>query len=155
MLQDIFNEVQAKIQQQIQEKFGLSEDQTSQSTGLLLENFKRFFSEDLMAGGMSGMRELMSNGIADIKNNPTLKNLRDNFENDLITKVGLSEDTAQKVRDLSITEVFDAFRTEFTDANGKPDFTKIMTKLPMDELKGKAQEMMSKMGVDLNKLFGK
>lgn len=155
MLQEIFNEVQSRIQQQIQEKFGLSEDQTSQSTGLLLENFKRFFSEDLMAEGMSGLRELMANGINDIKNNSTLQKLRDNFKDDLINKVGLSDETAQKVRDLSLTEVFDAFRKEFTDEQGRPDLTKIMTKIPMEELRGKAQEMMNKMGVDLGKLFGK
>jgi len=155
MLQDIFNEVQAKIQQQIQEKFGLSEDQTTQSTGLLLENFRRFFSEDLMAGGMSGLRELMSNGISDIKSNPTLNNLRENLLNDLVNKVGLQEETAQKVRDLSISEVFDAFRKEFTDENGKPDISKIISKVPMEEIKEKAQEMMGKMGVDLGKLFNK
>lgn len=155
MLQDIFNEVQAKIQQQIQEKFGLSEDQTAQSTGLLLENFRRFFSEDLMAGGMSGLRELMSNGISDIKSNPTLNNLRENFLNDLVNKVGLPQETAQKVRDLSITEVFDAFRKEFTDENGKPDISKIISKVSVDEIKEKAQEMMGKMGVDLGKLFSK
>lgn len=155
MLQDIFNEVQAKIQQQIQEKFGLSEDQTTQSTGLLLENFRRFFSEDLMAGGMSGLRELMSNGVSDIKSNPTLNNLRENLLNDLVNKVGLQEETAQKVRDLSISEVFDAFRKEFTDENGKPDISKIISKVPMEEIKEKAQEMMGKMGVDLGKLFNK
>jgi len=115
MLQDIFNNVQEKIQQQIQEKFGLSADQTTQSTNVLLENFKKFFSEDLMAGGMSGMRDLMSNGISDIKNNPTLQNLRENLLNDLVHKVGLAEDTAQKVRDFSLTEVFDAFKNEFMD----------------------------------------
>lgn len=54
MLQEIYNDIQAKIQQQIQEKFGLSSDQTTQSTNVLLDNFIKFFSEDLMAGGMSG-----------------------------------------------------------------------------------------------------
>lgn len=155
MLQDIYNDIQAKMQQQLQEKFGLSADQTAQSSGVLLENFKKFFSEDLMAGGMGGLRDLMSNGLNDIKTNPTLQNLRENLLNDLVNKVGLSEDTAQKVRDFSLTEVFDAFRKEFTDENGKPDFGKIMSKISMDDLKGKAQEMMSKMGVDLGKLFGK
>jgi hypothetical protein len=79
MLQDIYNDIQAKIQQQIQEKFGLSADQTTQSTNVLLENFKKFFSEDLMAGGMTGLRDLMSNGLNDIKTNPNLQNLRENL----------------------------------------------------------------------------
>jgi hypothetical protein len=155
MLQDIYNDIQAKIQQQIQEKFGLSADQTTQSTNVLLENFKKFFSEDLMAGGMTGLRDLMSNGLNDIKTNPNLQNLRENLLNDLVNKVGLAEDTAQKVRDFSLTEVFERFRTEFTDENGKPDFGKIMSKVNLGDLQGKAQEMISKMGVDLGKLFGK
>ena len=155
MLQDIYNDIQAKIQQQIQEKFGLSADQTTQSTNVLLENFKKFFSEDLMAGGMTGLRDLMSNGLNDIKTNPNLQNLRENLLNDLVNKVGLAEDTAQKVRDFSLTEVFDRFKTEFTDENGKPDFGKIMSKVNIGDIQGKAQEMISKMGVDLGKLFGK
>ena len=155
MLQDIYNDIQAKIQQQIQEKFGLSADQTTQSTNVLLENFKKFFSEDLMAGGMTGLRDLMSNGLNDIKTNPNLQNLRENLLNDLVNKVGLAEDTAQKVRDFSLTEVFDRFKTEFTDENGKPDFGKSMSKVNLGDLQGKAQEMISKMGVDLGKLFGK
>ena len=153
MLQDIYNDIQAKIQQQIQEKFGLSADQTTQSTNVLLENFKKFFSEDLMAGGMSGLRDLMSNGLNDIKTNPTLQNLRENLLNDLVNKVGLSEDTAQNVRDFSLTEVFERFKTEFMDESGKPDFAKIMSKLNLGDFQGKAQEMMSKMGVDLSKFF--
>ena len=153
MLQDIYNDIQAKIQQQIQEKFGLSADQTTQSTNVLLENFKKFFSEDLMAGGMSGLRDLMSNGLNDIKTNPTLQNLRENLLNDLVNKVGLAEDTAQNVRDFSLTEVFERFKTEFMDESGKPDFAKIMSKLNLGDFQGKAQEMMSKMGVDLSKFF--
>lgn len=73
-----------------------------------------------MAGGMSGLRDLMNNGLNDIKTNPTLQNLRENLLNDLVNKVGLAEDTAQKVRDFSLTEVFERFKTEFTDENGKP-----------------------------------
>ena len=155
MLQDIYNDVQTRIQQQIQEKFGLSPDQTTQSTNALLENFKKFFSEDLMAGGMQGFRDLMTNGVSDIRNNPTLQNLRENLLNDLVNKVGLSEDTAQKVRDFSLTEIFDRFKTEFMDENGKPDFSKIMSKINLADFQTQAKEMIDKMGVDLGKLFGK
>ena len=155
MLQDIYNDVQTRIQQQIQEKFGLSPDQTTQSTNALLENFKKFFSEDLMAGGMQGFRDLMTNGVSDIRNNPTLQNLRENLLNDLVNKVGLSEDTAQKVRDFSLTEIFDRFKTEFMDENGKPDFSKIMSKINLADFQTQAKEMIDKMGVDLGKLFRK
>ena len=155
MLQDIYNDVQTRIQQQIQEKFGLSPDQTTQSTNALLENFKKFFSEDLMAGGMQGFRDLMTNGVSDIRNNPTLQNLRENLLNDLVNKVGLSEDTAQKVRDFSLTEIFDRFKTEFMDENGKPDFSKIMSKINLADFQTQAKGMIDKMGVDLGKLFGK
>lgn len=155
MLQEIYNDIQAKMQQQIQEKFGLSVDQTTQSTAVLLENFKKFFSEDLMAGGMSGLRELMSNGLNDIKTNPVLANLRENLANDLVNKVGLSAEIAQKVQDFSLTEVFDRFKTEFMDENGKLDFNKMLSLVSVDGIKEKATELLDKMGVDLGKLFGK
>ena len=122
---------------------------------MLLDNFKKFFSEDLMAGGMAGLKDIMSNGISDIKNNPTMQTLRENIVNDLVNKVGLAEETAQKVRDFSLTEVFDKLKTEFLDENGKPDFSKIMSKINMADFQGKAQEMMGKMGMDFGKLFGK
>ncbi|MEZ5054126.1 MAG: hypothetical protein R2807_05070 [Chitinophagales bacterium] len=155
MLQDIYNDIQAKIQQQIQEKFGLSADQTTQSTNVLLENFRKFFSEDLMAGGMSGLKELMNNGINDIKSNPLLHQLRENVLNDLVNKVGLPEETAQKVRDFSMTEIFERFKTELLDENGKPDFAKIMSKVNLVDFQGKAQEIFSKVGADIGRLFGK
>ena len=50
MFQELLNNIQEKIQTQIQDKFGLNADQTSQSTTVLVENFKKFFSEDLMSG---------------------------------------------------------------------------------------------------------
>ncbi|HRB19943.1 MAG TPA: hypothetical protein PKZ14_07660, partial [Chitinophagales bacterium] len=153
--QEIYNDIQAKIQQQIQDKFGLSADQTTQSTHVLLDNFKKFINEDLMAGGMSGLKELMSNGINDIKSNPILQKLRDNVLNDLVNKVGLSEDTAQKVRDFSMTEIFERFKSEFLDEQGKPDFSKIMSKVNLSDFQGKAQELMSKFGSDIGKLFGR
>ncbi|HRB68995.1 MAG TPA: hypothetical protein PLC92_02705 [Chitinophagales bacterium] len=155
MFQEIYNDIQAKIQQQIQDKFGLSADQTTQSTHVLLDNFKKFINEDLMAGGMSGLKELMSNGINDIKSNPILQKLRDNVLNDLVNKVGLSEDTAQKVRDFSMTEIFERFKSEFLDEQGKPDFSKIMSKVNLSYFQGKAQELMSKFGSDIGKLFGR
>jgi len=155
MFQEIYNDIQAKIQQQIQDKFGLSADQTTQSTHVLLDNFKKFINEDLMAGGMSGLKELMSNGINDIKSNPILQKLRDNVLNDLVNKVGLLEDTAQKVRDFSMTEIFERFKSEFLDEQGKPDFSKIMSKVNLSDFQGKAQELMSKFGSDIGKLFGR
>lgn len=36
-----------------------------------------------------------------------------------------------------------------------PRFGKIMSKLSMDDLKGKAQEVIGKLGADFGKLFGK
>ena len=155
MFQEIYNDIQTKIQQQIQEKFGLSADQTTQSTNVLLENFRKFFSEDLMAGGMKGLKDMMSNGIADIKNNPTLHNFRENVLNDLVNKVGLSPETAQKVRDFSLMEVFDRFKKEFMDEAGKPDLSKIMNKLNLADFQAQAQEMMTKMGMDFGKFFSK
>ncbi|HRB68437.1 MAG TPA: hypothetical protein PLO32_11645, partial [Chitinophagales bacterium] len=65
------------------------------------------------------------------------------------------EDTAQKVRDFSMTEIFERFKSEFLDEQGKPDFSKIMSKVNLSDFQGKAQELMSKFGSDIGKLFGR
>ena len=62
---------------------------------------------------------------------------------------------AQKVQDFSLTEVFDRFKTEFMDENGKLDFNKMLSLVSVDGIKEKATELLDKMGVDLGKLFGK
>lgn len=155
MLQEIYNEVQAKMQQQIQEKFGLSADQTTQSTAVLLENFKKFFSEDLMAGGLNGIKDLLSHGLSDIKSNPVLNNLQNNVLNDLVNKVGLSDETAQKVRDFSLTQVFERFREEFMDENGRPNLSKMLSLVSMDGIRDKATQIADQMGIDIGKFFSK
>lgn len=155
MFQELFNDIQTKIQQQIQERFGLNSDQTSQSTNVLFENFQKFFSQDLLGGGLDNMKDMMSNGIGDITNNPKLNEMKENLLNDLKQKVGLSDEVAQKVRDFSISEVFSEFRNQFLDENGRPDFSKIMNKVNMADFQAQAQEMLGKMGVDIGKLFGK
>ncbi|HNC63280.1 MAG TPA: hypothetical protein PK075_01420, partial [Chitinophagales bacterium] len=61
MFQEILKSIQDKIQAQIQEKFGLNSDQTSQSTSVLLDNFKKFFSEDVMSGDFSNIKSILDN----------------------------------------------------------------------------------------------
>ncbi|MCB0514352.1 MAG: hypothetical protein KDC60_07985, partial [Bacteroidetes bacterium] len=63
MFQEILKSIQDKIQAQIQEKFGLNSDQTSQSTSVLLDNFKKFFSEDVMSGDFSNIKSILDNGL--------------------------------------------------------------------------------------------
>ena len=78
MFQEILNGIQDKIQAQIQEKFGLNSDQTSQSTSVLLDNFKKFFSEDVMSGDFSNIKSILDNGLQSITENPALQNFQKN-----------------------------------------------------------------------------
>ncbi|MCB0512466.1 MAG: hypothetical protein KDC72_07945, partial [Bacteroidetes bacterium] len=87
MFQEILNGIQDKIQAQIQEKFGLNSDQTSQSTSVLLDNFKKFFSEDIMSGNLSDIKSIFDNGLQSITENPALQNFQKNVVNDLVNKV--------------------------------------------------------------------
>jgi hypothetical protein len=155
MLESLFGDIQAKIQQQIQERFGLNTDQTSQSTNVLFENFQKFISQDIFSGGIDGMKDMMNNGINDITNNPKLNEMKENLLNDLVNKVGLSEEMAQKVRDFSIPQVFAEFRNQFLDDRGMPDFSKILSKVNMADFQTQAQELLSKMGGNFGNMFGK
>lgn len=153
MIQELLNEFQAKIQSQIQEKFGLNSDQTSQSTSVLVENFKKFFSEDIMSGNFSALKSMLDNGLQNITENPALQNFQKNVLNDLVSKVGLSEDIAAKVKDLQINELFASIQNEFMGADGKPDLSKIMGKININELQEKAKDLLG--GIDLGNIFGK
>ncbi|HMV02770.1 MAG TPA: hypothetical protein PLC61_09005 [Chitinophagales bacterium] len=153
MFQEILKSIQDKIQAQIQEKFGLNSDQTSQSTSVLLDNFKKFFSEDVMSGDFSNIKSILDNGLQSITENPTLQNFQKNVVNDLVNKVGLTDDIAQKVKDIQVNELFSSLQNELLDENGKPDFSKIMSKININELQEKAKDLLG--GIDLGGLFGK
>ena len=153
MFQEILNGIQDKIQAQIQEKFGLNSDQTSQSTSVLLDNFKKFFSEDIMSGNLSDIKSIFDNGLQSITENPALQNFQKNVVNDLVNKVGLTDDIAQKVKDIQVNELFSSLQNELLDENGKPDFSKIMSKININELQEKAKDLLG--GIDLGGLFGK
>lgn len=155
MIQEIVNNIQGKIQEQIQEKFGLNADQTSQSTSVLIENFKKFFSEDLMsAGGLDNIKTLFDNGLQNISDNPALQNFQNNILNDLKTKVGLSDELANKVKDFQVKELFANLQSEFLGEDGMPDFSKILQKFDVESLKEKAQELLGGK-LDLGSIFGK
>ncbi|MCB9075452.1 MAG: hypothetical protein H6552_07965 [Chitinophagales bacterium] len=153
MFQEILKSIQDKIQAQIQEKFGLNSDQTSQSTSVLLDNFKKFFSEDVMSGDFSNIKSILDNGLQSITENPALQNFQKNVVNDLVNKVGLTDDIAQKVKDIQVNELFSSLQNELLDENGKPDFSKIMSKININELQEKAKDLLG--GIDLGGLFGK
>ena len=153
MFQEILKSIQDKIQAQIQEKFGLNSDQTSQSTSVLLDNFKKFFSEDVMSVDFSNIKSILDNGLQSITENPTLQNFQKNVVNDLVNKVGLTDDIAQKVKDIQVNELFSSLQNELLDENGKPDFSKIMSKININELQEKAKDLLG--GIDLGGLFGK
>jgi hypothetical protein len=151
MLQAIFDQIQERMQQQIQERFGLSSDQTTQSTNILFENFRKFFSEDIMNGNMENLKGMMSSGIQNLKDNPALQKVRQNVMNDLVNKAGLSEEQAQKIQDFQVSELIAVIQSEFFDEQGKPDMQKIMSKVNLQEIQAKAKEMLG--GFDLGKLF--
>ena len=153
MFQEILKSIQDKIQAQIQEKFGLNSDQTSQSTSVLLDNFKKFFSEDVMSGDFSNIKSILDNGLQSITENPALQNFQKNVVNDLVNKVGLTDDIAQKVKDIQVNELFSSLQNELLDENGKPDFSKIMSKININELQEKAKDLLG--GIDLGGIFGK
>jgi hypothetical protein len=154
MIQELLNNIQDKIQEQIQDKFGLNADQTTQSTSVLLENFKKFFSDDLMSGNFSNIKSMFENGMQNITDNPALQNFQNNVLNDLKTKVGLSDEMASKVKDFQISTLFSTMQKEFLGEDGKPDLSKLMSKFNLDALQEKAQEILGGK-IDLGSIFGK
>ena len=106
-----------------------------------------------MSGDFSNIKSILDNGLQSITENPTLQNFQKNLVNDLVNKVGLTDDIAQKVKDIQVNELFSSLQNELLDENGKPDFSKIMSKININELQEKAKDLLG--GIDLGGLFGK
>lgn len=150
MIEELFKNIESTIQQQVQDKFGLNSDQTTQSVNVLFDNFRNFFKDDVLKGNISNITGLLSNGIQGIKDNPKINNLKDNLFNDLQSKVGLPEDIASKLKDFQVNSLFDNIQKEFTDEQGNFDFQKIMQKIDMNDLQEKAKDIFGNLG----NLFG-
>jgi len=147
--EDIIKKIQATIQNDITERFGLSEEQAIQSENIIVDHLRKLFSEDLLAKDFD-LQALVKN-FNDPEKNPLLQKLSGGLIKDLIEKAQLPKDIAEKINEFSGNELLAKIKDSFLGPDGKPDISKIMKNVDMQQMQQIAKGLMGKLGG----LFGK
>lgn len=145
MFEDFFSNIESSIRKKMAERFGLSENETQQSTNIVIEQLRLMALDTLKKGNF---QELAASISSNIESNPLFQKLNATIVPDLINKVGLSQEMAQNIKDFSLKELIMALKLEFADENGKVDISKIISKLNTNGMNG-AQNLMN----TFNKIF--
>lgn len=147
MFDDLTNTIRENIRRDMREKFGLTEAESEKSSKILQDRLKTLFSEEQMKAGF----EQLKNYIQDL--GAEGGHLKDNFNretiNELIDKVGLSEETATRIKDFSFEKYTGQLRTALADLESRFDGQKIQDYLKKVNLEDSARDAMD----NLNKLF--
>ncbi|MCP4120273.1 MAG: hypothetical protein GY751_00795 [Bacteroidetes bacterium] len=149
MFDDLTQKLKSGIQKDMQEKFGLSDEQSAQSTGILLDKIKDFFTEISNKGNLENMKQLFQDWTS------TTSPLKEKFNREtlqeLMDKVGLSEEVASKVKDFSVNEYINGLKESFTGLEDKLDISGILNKIKSENLEDSARDILGQ----FNKFFSK
>ena len=144
MFQELLQKIESSIHQQMEEKFGLSAEQTAQSASVVKESLREFFAQNLN-GNPQLMQGLMSN-IQNLEQNETFNQLRVSIAEALEKKVGLSPEMAAKVRDLSFLEALETIKREFTNEQGQLDLQKVLSKVSLNDITSSTKDLLGALG---------
>ncbi|MEZ5009620.1 MAG: hypothetical protein R2753_15850 [Chitinophagales bacterium] len=150
MLEDISQKIQDNIRQGMKDKFGLSEKESQQSIAIMFEKFKTGFTTDALKENVGEWKQIIQGKIA-AKSNPLKEKLNQDTIDELMQKVGLSEETAKKVKDFSLEEYLKEMKNSFANLEDKMDISGIIDKIKPENLEKSAKDLKENFG----KLFQK
>lgn len=142
MIEDILKNIEQSIKSQMAERFGLTDNQTAESTKIISEQIRLTIMDAFSKGNF---QELAAGISANMENNPLFQKLNSTIMPDLINKVGLSQEIAQKVKDFSLKAFVDGIKEEFMNNSGNVEISKILTKINMNNIPG-AENLMGMIG---------
>lgn len=152
MFQEILDQVESAINKQVKEKFGLTDDQTQQTSNVFREAIQNFLSN----GGLKNPQLIQAalHNVASIEDSEIVVKLKETILKGLQEKAGLSPEIAAAVRDFSISQFFKTASSHLTDENGNIDIQKVLSKVNMHELEQAAKGILGNLG-GLGGLFKK
>lgn len=150
MLEDFSKKIQDNIKQDMKDKFGLSEKESQQSLSILLKQLKKRFSQLSLKGNIQDIKQLIQEKISE-KGSPLKDTFSQETIQELMTKVGLSEETAKKVKDFSLEQYRDQMKSSIAAIEQKFDIDSIIDKLKPDSLEQNTKELKD----NIEKLFKK
>ncbi len=146
MFEDTIKNFEEEVKKHIKEKFGLT-DQEANSTGIVLKDyFEEFLSGNGLKENFETVKNWFSNNADHLKDRQLFDKITDlDLVEELKQRAGLSEETAQKIKDFSIAEVTNNLKNEFTNSEGKLDLPKIIEKLNLQSLEESSKDLFNKL----------
>jgi len=149
MFEEFTRKIRSGIQNDMKDKFGLSEEESAQSAGILLERIKEFFSDVAQRGNMESIKQLFQEWTSE--NSPLKDKFNKETLQELMDKVGLSEEMASKVKDFSVNEYMTQLRSGLGDLEDKLDISGLLNKIKSENIEESARDIMDQ----FNKFFNK
>ncbi len=149
MWQQILQQLEERINHQMKEKFGLTEDQSVQAGNVLRETIQTYF-EKVNFKNPQLFQALIEN-FSSLQDNDTIAKMRENISRNLQERVGLTAEKANAIRDFSISEFLGAISSEFVGENGKLDIQKVLAKINIQEFEQIAKTFLDGLGDRLKK----
>jgi len=149
MFEEFTRKIKSGIQNDMKDKFGLSEEESAQSAGILLERIKEFFSDVAQRGNMESIKQLFQEWTSE--NSPLKDKFNKETLQELMDKVGLSEEMASKVKDFSVNEYMTQLRSGLGDLEDKLDISGLLNKIKSENIEESARDIMDQ----FNKFFNK
>ena len=147
---NIIDQLRQRIQSNMHDKFGLSSDQVDQTSKLFSSHLKNLTSAQFFKENKDQILALLPD-LSSLKSSKLFENFSGNFSKDLVNKLGLPQDTAERIKDFSMNELMNTIKEEMKDVEDKLDISNILKKVGLDKFESDAKEIVG----NFSKLFNK
>lgn len=144
MLQEIIQQVEAAIHRQMTEKFGLSSEESARSADVFREVLNKYFHFDMLND--PNLIQNTFDQLNKLQDQSFIHEFRNQLAAALEEKAGLSPDIAAKVRDFSVSALYQTILKDVTDVGGQLDIQKIIGRLNLEDFENTARELFNAIG---------
>jgi endonuclease III len=143
MFEDITRTIRDSIRKDMKEKFGLSDAESEHSSRIILDRIREIFSEEHLKNNLDQVREFfqgMGGGANAAKDKFTHETI-----NELIQKVGLSEEKARRIRDFSFDRYIEQAKSMLAQLEDKlegNEFRDLLSRLNPENLEESAKKAL-------------
>ncbi len=148
--EDMLDELRQRIQSNMHDKFGLTPEEADQTSKLFSSHIKNITNKNFFKENKEQILGLLPD-LSNIRKNKLFDKLSSNFSKDLVNKIGIPKETAERIKDFSMDELVDTLKREFRDAEGNLDLSNLLKKVGLDKFEAEAKDIVG----NISKLFSK
>ena len=144
MLQEILSQIEGTINNQVKNKFGLTDDQVKKTSNVFSDTIHNFWSD----GKFKDPKLLQSafQNFSSLDKIPAIDKFKEALEKGFTEKAGLSPNIADSLKNMLTTEFFTNLSKQFTDAGGSVDIKKIIGNLDLKDVEKTAKDFIGNIG---------